>query len=127
MSIRLSQGSILFVATASCLMIACRSGSVIDLPGEYSVSADWGQSKLVLRADHSMEQHVTSQRVGVKDITGRWDLDHNIVTLTPCLEVGRKADGLWSSYCSRELTIVGWNRVLLSSDSGFSYQRVGPN
>jgi len=103
----------------------CRTARESDLPGKYSVKTDWGESTLVLRPDHSMEQVVQTKRGEVKKASGTWELvQGNILSVKPCLEVlhdrgGRLVDGCYT-------TATVWPNhveVDLDPDYGLAYSK----
>src|SRR5579864_9230114 len=75
-----------------CLIIGCRAGRATDLPGKYMVETEWGESTLVLREDHSMEQEVRTRRGESKQIVGTWEFSDGLLITKPCLVVRRRTE-----------------------------------
>ena len=49
----------ILLAVALILTAGCRTAREAEIPGEYTAKLDWGESKLVIKADHTFEQTVT--------------------------------------------------------------------
>jgi hypothetical protein len=91
------------------LLLACsftvgcgfRAISDQDVIGTYEANAQWGQSTLVLRSDHSFEQTVVRNDHTQARTKGTWKLDlfaedgssHGIIVLKPFLEVSHDHKG----------------------------------
>ena len=114
------------------LMTGCRSGGESELPGDYLMSTTWGESTLVLRADHSMEQATRTNSGQVKRNSGTWKCStletdaRCYVMLAPCLEV---AEGSGQppliSQCGLTFEVSALNTILfVDSDQGLSYRKV---
>ena len=104
-----SAGLIVFI-----LLVGCRPGHVEDIPGKYSAKDEWGESSLILRRDHSMEQEVNT-KAGKQKINGKWHFNDGLVTWAPCISVdGPTPVGTIFAACTRELLIVGVSTITIS-------------
>jgi hypothetical protein len=119
----------LLASFALYCLLGCRAAKLIDLPGRYLVTTDWGESTLILRADHTMEQGVRTKRGEIKHVSGTWDFNNETVTLKPCLEVRWKTEGLWAGGCANAVEVTGFGRIEIAIDSqyGLAYRKkTGP-
>lgn len=99
----------LWLLGAFGLLVACtftvgcgfRALTEQDVVGTYEANAQWGESTLVLRPDHSFEQTVVRNDHSQASTKGTWKLNlfagtnasHGILVLKPFLEVAHDHKG----------------------------------
>jgi hypothetical protein len=107
-------------------MLGCGDAQLRDIPGKYMLKAEWGESTLILRPDHTMEQQVYPASGASRHISGTWQFANSVVTLTPCLEVRLKAEGVPADGCASGVTITALGKVEISMDSDYSvtYEKI---
>ena len=99
------------------------------LVGSYRVDADWGSSTLLLKADHTFEQTVSTKSGGFKRTKGEWQLDKrdygidfkNSYLCVTHDKQGENADG---GYASIEPRLFGGIEISADPDYGISFRRL---
>jgi hypothetical protein len=100
-----------------------------NLAGTYRATTDWGSSTLILKADHTFAQSVTTKAGEARKIEGKWALNtsgpSNLITFLPYLWVshekrGERAD---AGYCSVDRTLFGGVEISADPDYGIAFRR----
>jgi hypothetical protein len=89
-----------------CLFLiptGCATSHIVpesQVPGSYTLRADWGTSTLVLAPDHTFHQTVTRKSGYTKEVRGRWTLErskgtpvYTAITFQPYLQVTQDIQG----------------------------------
>jgi hypothetical protein len=101
-----------------------------DLRGTYHATTDWGTSTLILRADHTFEQTVSTNSGTFRKVKGIWELDtsgssRSLTLSGKYLSVthdkqGEEADG---AFASVERRLFGGVEISSDPDYGIAFQR----
>jgi hypothetical protein len=59
------------LALALILTASCRNAREGEIPGEYAAKLDWGESKLVISADHTFKQTVRTNNGATRMLDGK--------------------------------------------------------
>jgi hypothetical protein len=117
----------LLVAVLISFLLACRDVHPTELPGRYVLSADWGQSTLILLPDKTMAQEVRTKAGSVRKISGSWDFtDGFLVFIKPCLSFSRAREGTEMDGCGLgvDVTPLGEIRISADTQNSLSYGKV---
>ena len=102
-----------------------------NLIGSYRADAEWGSSTLLLKADHTFEQTVSTKSGTFKKVSGEWELDTSGLTdaitfKKKYLSVthdgkGEEVDG---AFASVDQTLFGAPEISADPDYGISFRRL---
>ena len=102
-----------------------------NLLGSYRADAEWGSSTLLLKADHTFEQTVSTKSGTFKKVSGEWELDTSGLTDAITFqkkylwvthdEKGEEADG---AFASVDPTLFGAPEISADPDYGISFRRL---
>ena len=102
-----------------------------SLVGSYRADAEWGSSTLLLKADHTFEQTVSTKSGTFKKVSGEWELDTSGLTDAITFnkkylsvthdETGEEVDG---AYASVDPTLFGAPEISADPDYGISFRRL---
>lgn len=101
-----------------------------DLVGTYHAAPEWGSSVLVLAADHTFTQTITTKSGAVKQINGRWETSGlsrigGNVALAPYLTVTHEIQGeeAGGDFATVQRRLFGGLEISADPDWGISFQK----
>ena len=114
------------VMSSLCIVNSCTTAQLRDIPGYYSLKAEWGVSSLLLLSDNTMEQEVRTDHTDVRRIAGNWHFKEGILTLKPCLYVRLHREIVVADGCASGVSVTAFGKVEIEVDSDYnlSYQKV---
>lgn len=108
-----------------------RHSSEARLVGSYRADADWGSSTLLLKADHTFEQTVSTKSGTFKKVNGEWKLDASGLTdaitfKKKYLSVthNEKGEEVGGAFASVDPTLFGAPEISADPDYGISFRRL---
>lgn len=127
-------GRIALVASATLLSVFLLACSLRpqenDLIGTYLATADWGNSVLILKADHTFEQFVVVGSAPSKRIQGQWSTHFasrvdTTILLVPYLTVTHDVHGNDSGGAAASVTkgVLGGIEISADPDWGVSFSK----
>jgi hypothetical protein len=117
-------------ATNGCFY---RALSERDVEGKYEADAAWGESTLLLRADHTFEQTVMRNGHNQARATGTWELrlynpkdrSQGIVVLQPFLAVAHDELGVQTPWAAPSISRGPFGGISIAADPdwGISFNK----
>ena len=113
-----------------CLLGCSRESREAGLVGSYRADTDWGSSTLLLKADHTFEQTVSTKSGTFKKVNGEWELDTTgptdaITFKKKYLSVthDEKGEEVGGAFASVDPTLFGATEISADPDYGISFRR----